>query len=83
MIQRVAKSIYLHEYGKRGGRWDAVEEKDRISVWYPKARTAIEAMMEPTHRMVQHGMGPMSSTSEEQAARTWYGMIDEALETRK
>ena len=80
MVERVAKAIYLDGYRILGGNWDAVNLKDRIPVWYPRARAAIEALREPTEEMMMAGNGPANRSEWPTSPKdVWKAMIDEAL----
>lgn len=84
MVERVARAIYEHQNGPKGGVWWGVDESARTSVWYPLASAAIEAMREPTDEMLLEGAdkarnftsanGPYPRTR-----AVWLSMIDAAL----
>ena len=81
MVERVAKAIYALQFGKP---WAGNFSQDDARVC---ARTAIEAMRQPTEEMEIEGLnanprGP-SVYPDYDAKRIWSSMIDVALSTEK
>lgn len=85
MIERVAKAMYALEWEKAPGIKPDFMSGDHRQYWLKSARTAIEAMREPTFAMEQTGgrskwliTGP-ALPGAMKATEIYQAMIDEAL----
>ena len=67
MIERVARALY--------NDYDWAKEKGMISLMHNTAKTAIEAMREPTEKMIDAGAYDLDMTIKTQ----YQNMIDAAL----
>jgi hypothetical protein len=83
MIERVARAIWSADRNVGGYGWEWLDESWRAG-YYAQARSAIEAMREPTEEMIErgddHAKGWFASISVTyDSEEVWHAMIDAAL----
>lgn len=85
MIERVARAIYEVLASPSEPDWDNTGEETKGGA-HQIARAAIEAMREPSPKMLEEGFGALISgdddaldTAVSDAAKCWRAMIDAAL----
>lgn len=74
MVERMARALYLWQYGKDD--WDAAEPEEQEDA-IEAARSAIEAMREPTGEMLAEGPEIIGTVTK--SYKLWQAMIDAAL----
>ena len=80
MVERIAQALHASQisHPQWSPGWPAIE----ADYWRGLARTAIEAMREPTEVMLKAGFTRVNVSTEERPSGLlgpWHGMIDAAL----